>query len=114
MSIALDIMKNFSFLNFLFGFDFNYKDLNYERAISSGIFTILVQKGFLGLLLVFSLIFFFSKKNLTLLIVLVLFLLVTTWYKFYIMWYYIIFCRLAFSKNYIFLTKNKRLMSKII
>lgn len=108
ISIALDIMKNFSFLNFLFGFDFNYKDLNYDRGISSGFFIILVQKGFLGLLLVFSLIFFFSKKNLTLLIVLVSFLLVTIWYKYYIVWYYIIFCRLALSKNYIFLTKNKK------
>lgn len=114
ISIALDIMNNFSFFDFLFGSDVNYKELNYDRGISSGIFIILVQKGYLGLLLVFSLLFFFSKKYLALLIVMVFFLLVTIWNKFYVVWYYIIFSGFAFNKNYILLTKKKYLMSKII
>jgi len=57
------------------------------KNFSSGLMNLLIERGLLGLLLVFSLLIMYSNKNRELILTCVVLFLVVAWYKHYIFWF---------------------------
>ena len=60
------------------------------KNFSSGLMNLLIERGLLGLLLVFSLLIMYAKKNRNLILTCIALFLVVAWYKHYIFWFGII------------------------
>ncbi len=89
MSNGLDILKQSSFLNLLFGHGVGYL-AGFDRGISSGFFHVLVERGIVGLCFVLTMLTIFANKNYSFMLVCMLFFFAISWYVNYIFWLSII------------------------
>lgn len=95
VNYGIDILRNASLSEIFLG---HGVAISTETTInySSGIMNLLVERGFLGLLLVLSLLVIYSNKNRTLILTCIMLILVTAWYKNYIFWFGIILAGLTY------------------
>ncbi|MES9904343.1 MAG: hypothetical protein ABW168_16910 [Sedimenticola sp.] len=82
---SVGILANSSLFEWFLGHGVGYKN-DFDRGISSGVFHILVERGLIGLGLLFLMIRHISNKDYVFIIVCAFFLIAMPWYKYYIYW----------------------------